>query len=224
MKVVKVNGSKKRVLIVDDHPLLRVGVVKVISQQPDLEVSGEADDVGTALEQVAKSKPDLALVDLSLKAGSGLDLIKQLKARYPSIKSLVFSARDESIFAERALRAGALGYVHKQADAPTLIRAFRVVMQGKLYLSPTMTHHFLQRVVGAADADHVVSIADLTDRELEVYRQIGRGLSNRQIAVNLHLSTKTIDSYRETIKIKLKLSSARVVARHAMQWVMENSS
>ena len=203
------NKSKKtdrkreaRILIVDDHPVVRRGTAELIADEPDLEVCGEAADMSDALRQLETTRPDLALIDISLKTGSGIELIKQAKARNDKIKMLVCSMHDEVLYAERCLRAGAMGYIMKQEDTDQLIYAIRRVLAGKIYLSLTMTDRLLK---GLADRDQESgpsSINLLSDRELEVFEGIGEGLTTSQVAERLHLSIKTIEAYRENIKKK----------------------
>jgi DNA-binding NarL/FixJ family response regulator len=213
--------SKYRVLIVDDHPIVRRGLTDMINQEPDLEVCGEAADMAEALEQVRQRQPDVMVVDLSLKSGHGIDLIEQVKALDNSIRMLVSSMHDESLFAERALRAGALGYLSKQEPAGKLLDAIRQVARGEIYLSPAMSNRLLYAVVGG-DQLHRNPIAGLSNRELEVFEMIGQGLATKQIAGRLHLSPKTIETHREKIKSKLNLSNSNELNRRAVQWVLES--
>jgi DNA-binding NarL/FixJ family response regulator len=213
--------TKYRVLIVDDHPIVRRGLSEMINQEPDLEVCGEAGDVAEALEQVQQRQPDVMVVDLSLRSGHGIDLIEQVKAINESIRMLVSSMHDESLFAERALRAGALGYLSKQEPAGKLLEAIRQVARGEIFLSPTMSNRLLYAVVGG-DQLHRNPIAGLSNRELEVFEMIGQGLATKQIAGRLHLSPKTIETHREKIKSKLNLSNSNELNRRAVQWVLEN--
>jgi len=213
--------NKFRVLIIDDHPIVRRGLTEMINQEPDLEVCGEAADMADALEQVQQRQPDVMVVDLSLKSGHGIDLIEQVKAINPSIRMLVSSMHDESLFAERALRAGALGYLSKQEPAGKLLDAIRQVARGEIYLSSAMSNRLLYAVVGG-DQLHRNPIAGLSNRELEVFEMIGQGLATKQIAGRLHLSPKTIETHREKIKSKLNLTNSNELNRRAVQWVLEN--
>jgi DNA-binding NarL/FixJ family response regulator len=218
----KFNGKPKkhRVLLVDDHPLVRRGLAEVISREPDLETCGEAGDVQEALLEVERTHPDVVVVDLTLKTGHGIELIETLKGRDPRLKMLVSSMHDEMLFAERVLRAGAMGYVSKQEPPDTLLRAVRQVLRGDVYLSPRMTSRMLHRVAtgNAAQEDPVHG---LSNRELEVYEMIGQGLTIQQIAVRLHLSPKTVETHREKVKQKLNLKSSAELNRRAVQWVLE---
>ena len=214
-------GPKKyRVLLVDDHPLVRRGLADVIAREPDLETCGEAADVLEAMREVERTKPDVVVIDLTLRTGHGIELIERLKAKYAEIKVLVSSMHDEMLFAERVLRAGAMGYISKQEPPDALVRAIRQVLQGELCLSPRMTSRLLHRVVdGSATAEDPVQ--GLSNRELEVYEMIGQGLTIQQIATRLHLSPKTIETHREKIKQKLNLKSSTELNRRAVQWVLE---
>lgn len=218
---VEARISKFRVLIVDDHPIVRRGLTEMINQEPDLEVCGEAADTTEALEHVKARSPDVVVVDLSLKSGHGIDLIEQVKAFDERIRMIVSSMHDEALFAERALRAGALGYLSKQEPAGKLIDAIRVVARGEIYLSATMSNRLLYAVVGGDRLDRN-PIATLSNRELEVFEMIGQGLATKQIAGKLHLSPKTIETHREKIKSKLNLSNSNELNRRAVQWVLEN--
>jgi DNA-binding NarL/FixJ family response regulator len=218
---VEARINKFRVLIVDDHPIVRRGLSEMINQEPDLEVCGEAADLTEALELVKQHNPDVLVVDLSLKSGHGIDLIEQVKAYDERIRMIVSSMHDEALFAERALRAGALGYLSKQEPAGKLIEAIRVVAHGEIFLSPTMSNRLLYAVVGGDRLDRN-PIATLSNRELEVFEMIGQGLATKQIAGKLHLSPKTIETHREKIKSKLNLTNSNELNRRAVQWVLEN--
>ena len=210
-----------RVLIVDDHPLVLEGLIARISAQPDLEVCGEASDVDQALSLASITRPALMIVDLALKGGNGLDLIKKVKAGDVSPKILVVSAYEEVFFAERALRAGAQGYINKQELPGSIIDAIRKVLRGELYLSANMT----QRLAGQALSGSAASrgVEGLSDRELQIFQLIGHGNSTRLIAEQLHLSIHTIESHREKIRIKLGLRNGTELLQSAVQWVLEKS-
>jgi DNA-binding NarL/FixJ family response regulator len=211
-----------RILIVDDHPMMRDGLSTRISNEPDLAVCGEADDVDAALQFVRELNPDLVIIDISLKTGHGIDLIKQIRERHPKTKMLVNSMYDESVYAERSLQAGALGYLNKQTARETLIVAIRTVLAGKTYLSPGMTERILKRQVGGVIETGKSPVESLSNRELEVLTLIGQGKSTRAIADQLFLSVHTIDTYREKLKIKLNLANSSELNRYAAQWVLEN--
>lgn len=214
---------RARILIVDDHPTVREGLALRIGREPDLEVCGEAADMGEALRLVEETRPDVAVVDISLKSGSGIDLIKRIKDRDDHVRALVWSMHGESLYAERALRAGALGYVNKDQATSTIIEAIRRVLDGKIWLSESMSERLLQRTVGSARLNPARSpIEALADRELEVFRMIGEGVKTADIADRLHLSIKTVETYRDRIRQKLDLADGTMLAHYATQWVLEN--
>ena len=214
--------KKIRVIIVDDHAVVREGLALLINREPNLEVCGEAADMGEALQLFFGLKPDVVITDISLQKDSGLELIKELIGRDKLIKILVWSMHEEELYAERALRAGAKGFVNKSVPASTLIQAISKVASGKVYLSPSMTERMLTRQVGGNTVTTDSPMELLSDRELDVFERIGRGEPSRTIAENLHLSVKTIDTYREHIKKKLNLKNAAELTKHAVQWVLEN--
>jgi DNA-binding NarL/FixJ family response regulator len=212
-----------RVLIVDDHPAVREALAIRIGRQRDLEVCGEAADMGEALRLVAEARPDVAVIDISLKAGSGIDLIKRIKDRDAHVRIVVWSMHSEALYAERALRAGALGYVNKDQATDRIVEAIRRVREGKVYLSDAMAERLLQRAVGGARAEVTRSLVELlADRELEVFRLIGGGAKTAEIAERLHLSVKTVETYRDRIRQKLNLSDGTRLSHYATQWVLEN--
>jgi DNA-binding NarL/FixJ family response regulator len=214
------NSKKYRVMLVDDHPLVRRGLADVIAREPDLEACGEAGDVLEAMREVERTKPDIVVIDLTLKTGHGIELIERLKARDPQLKTIVSSMHDEALFAERVLRAGAMGYISKQEPPDALVRAIRQVLHGEVYLSPRMTGRMLHQVAaGVSPQDDPVQA--LSNRELEVYEMIGQGLTIQQIAARLHLSPKTVETHREKLKQKLNLKSSAELNRRAVQWVLE---
>lgn len=207
-----------RILIVDDHPILREGLAQLIDQQRDLSICGQFEDAGKAFEAVGTLKPDLALVDISLKGSSGIELLKNIKASYPKLLVLVLSMHDESLYAERVLRAGAAGYIMKQEATEKVLTAIRKVISGEIYLSEKMEKRMMHQLVGGRIARTGSPIEDLSDRELEVFCLIGQGHGTRQIAEELHLSIKTIESHRAHIKEKLNLRNATELVQHAIQW------
>lgn len=213
---------RQRVVIVDDHAIFRRGLRELIEEELGLEVSGEAPDASTALQQVEQHQPDLIIIDLSLKGGSGIELIKQIKALYPAARMLVSSFQDEAIYGERVLRAGAMGYVSKQEPVDRMLEAVRQVLAGKLYLSAGLADRVLNRLVSRRDDISNSPVRSLSDRELEVLGLIGQGLSSKEMAQRLHLSVKTIDTYREHIKTKLHLRSANELIRYAVTWALES--
>jgi DNA-binding NarL/FixJ family response regulator len=207
---------------VDDHPAVREALALRIGRQPDLEVCGEAADTGEALRLVAEARPDVAVIDISLKSGNGIDLIKRIRDRDDHVRLLVWSMHSESLYAERALRAGALGYVNKDQATDTIVEAIRRVLEGKVWLSEAMTERLLQRAVGGKREDATRSPLDvLADRELEVFRLIGQGVKTAGIAERLHLSVKTVETYRDRIRHKLGLSDGAALAHFAAQWTLE---
>jgi DNA-binding NarL/FixJ family response regulator len=209
--------SKIRVFLVDDHPIVRRGFQLLLGMEPDLMVCGEADSGPIALQKILALKPDAAIVDLSLKGGSGLELIKQLRAAASNLKLLVFTMQDEGIYAERALRAGADGYITKEEGTEKAIKALRLLMQGKRYLSDKVAEKMMDSLVGNT-AGGEGTVESLSDRELEVLELLGRGLGSREIAEKLHLSIKTIESHREHLKTKLGLTRATELVSYAFNW------
>ncbi len=219
------NQTKKRsrILIVDDHPAVREALAYRISRQPDLEVCGEAADIAEALSMVSETLPDLAVIDISLKSGNGIDLIKRIKDRNDTVRMLVWSMHSESLYAERALRAGALGYINKDQATDKIVEAIGRVLEGKVYLSDAMAETMLHRAVGAGGQKVTRSPLDaLADRELEVFRLIGQGVKTATIAERLHLSIKTVETYRDRIRQKLNLDDGTALAHYATQWLLEN--
>jgi len=210
-----------KILIVDDHPLVREGLAMRISLHPDLKVCGEAESENDAIALVTTLVPDLVLIDISLKSGHGLDLIKRIRSLNPAVKMLVISGFQESLYAERACRAGALGYLNKQQSNEKMIEAIRTVLSGKRFLSPEISQRLIDQAL-AGSGTNKAPIERLTDRELEIFRMIGDGLTTSVIASQLFLSTHTIDTHRENIKRKLAISSAAELSRTAVQWVLEN--
>lgn len=215
--------NRSRVLIVDDHPAVREALAMRIGRQSDLEVCGEAADVVEALRLVAVTQPDVAIVDISLKTGCGIDLIKRIKDNNYSVRMLAWSSHSESLYAERALRAGALGYVSKDQATDKIVEAIRKVLEGKVYLSESMIETMLRRSVGDERKEIMRSPLDsLANRELEVFRHIGEGLKTAMIAERMHLSVKTIETYRDRIREKLDLSNGTELAHFATKWILEN--
>jgi DNA-binding NarL/FixJ family response regulator len=210
-------SSKVRVFLVDDHPIIRRGFQLLLGMEPDLMVCGEADNGPAALQKILALKPDVAIVDLSLKASTGLDLIKQLRAQALPVKLLVFTMRDEGIYAERALRAGADGYIIKEEGTEKAIQAIRLLMQGKRYLSDKVAEKMMDSLRGNASGTGG-AVQSLSDRELEVLELLGEGLGSREIAEKLHLSIKTIESHREHLKAKLGLTRATELVSYAFNW------
>jgi DNA-binding NarL/FixJ family response regulator len=216
---VAAKKNATRVVIVDDHPLLRKGVGQLIDNEKDLMVVGEAEDAAKALTVIETSHPDVALIDISLGGASGIELLKNLKARFPKLQVLVLSMHDESVYAHRALRAGASGYIMKQEATEKVLTALRKVLRGEVYLSERLGTRMLNTLVGGRSTGAASPIEALSDRELEVFSLIGQGHGTRPIAEKLHLSVKTIESHRAHIKEKLNLQTATELVHHAIQWV-----
>ena len=209
----------KKVFIVDDHPLVRQGLAQIIESVEDFEICGEAEDSSTAMRGVQKTSPDLIIVDISLQGNNGLELIKNIKAVYENIPILVFSMHDESIYAQRALRAGAKAYVMKKESSEKIIEALRRILKGEIYVSAKVADQVLHQIVSGPSNASTSPIDRLTDRELEVVQLIGRGLSTREIAESLNLSVKTIESHRAHVKEKLGLRNATELVQFSVQWV-----
>lgn len=208
-----------RLLLVDDHPMMRAGLAQLINGQPDLQVCGEAGDSRAAMALLPRCQADLVLTDLTMPGRGGLEFIKDLQALRPELPVLVVSMHDESIYAERALRAGARGYVMKEAGGDNLLAAIRHVLAGQVYVSPRMSARILDQLSGRRPRGSDSPISRLTDREFEVFQLIGRGRGTRAIAAQLHLSPKTVDVHRAHLKEKLELDDAVSLVRHAVRWM-----
>ena len=211
-------GTPIRVFLVEDHPVFRLGLRELIEQELDLHVCGEAENIGAALNEITRSRPDMVIIDISLVGRSGLELVKQLKDQMPHLPTLVLSMHEESLYAERALQAGARGYIMKHETSDLIVEAIRKVCLGEVYLSAKMTRSVLYKMVGGT-ASPPLPQESLTNRELEVFEMVGRGLTTQEISKRLCLSAKTIGTYRERIKEKLKLRNASELAHRAVQWV-----
>jgi DNA-binding NarL/FixJ family response regulator len=212
----------KRVFIVDDHPVVREGLVAHIRLQSDLEVCGEAGDVAEAVEHITAARPDVAVIDIALKTGSGIDLIKRIRAADQKVRILVWSMYNENIYAERALRAGAEGFVNKGQPTSEILAALRAVLAGDFYASGAIRQRLIGRFVGRSKpvgANDIVQC--LSDRELQTFQLIGQGLTTKQIAENMQVSAKTVETYRAQIKKKLNVSNASQLIQHATQWILE---
>jgi len=210
--------AKKKIFIVDDHPMMREGLAQLIAHESDLVVCGEADDAAQALEQIEKLRPDLALVDITLRSTNGLELIKDLRIRVPALSILVISMHDESLYAERVLRAGGRGYVMKQEGGKKLMEAIRHVLSGKTYVSEKISAKILD-VFSGRPTEGSSPVENLTDREFEVFQLIAAGLSTKEIAGKLHISAKTVEVHRVNIKQKLNVETAPELIRFAVRWV-----
>jgi DNA-binding NarL/FixJ family response regulator len=222
-KTSRSERARTRVLLVDDHPVLAQGLTLIINNEEDLEVCGHAEDAGHALELADTIEPDLAIVDISLKDSDGIQLLKNIKARHPDLLALVLSLHDEALYAERALRAGASGYVMKQSPMPTVLAAIRKVLDGGIYVSDKMADRILAQTSGAKPVSAESPIERLSDREREVFHQIGQGMGTKEIAERLHLSIKTVETYRAHIKVKLQIANAAELIQKATLWVMEET-
>jgi DNA-binding NarL/FixJ family response regulator len=212
-------AGKIKVFVVDDHPIVRQGLSQLINREPDLMVCGEAEDARTALDAIEPSHPDILIVDVSLDGPDGIELLKTIRSRDARLPVLMLSMHDESLYAERALRAGANGYIMKQEATERVLIAIRQILGGEVYVSDRMAQKMMHQFIGRQGAGKRSGVADLTDRELEVFRLIGQGHGTRQIAEELHLSVKTVESYYAHIKDKLSLKNARELVQHAVQWL-----
>jgi DNA-binding NarL/FixJ family response regulator len=210
---------KRRILLVDDHPFMRAGLAQLIDRQADLMACGEAGNPVEAFQMLAAAKPDLVLSDLTMPGRSGLEFIKDLLAANAGLAVLVVSMHDEVVYAERALRAGARGYIMKEAGGENLLAAIRQILRGEVYVSPRLSARILEGMTGAKPRGSSSPIEQLTDREFEVFQLIGQGKSTRDIAEQLHLSPKTVDVHRSHIKEKLELKDVTALVRHAVRWV-----
>jgi len=218
MKLETQSVQKRTVFIVDDHPLIRESLAALINRQNDLVVCAEAGDGSRALELLPKIKPDIVVLDLSLPDGSGIELIKKFISLSPSTRILVLSMHDESFYAERALRAGALGYVMKHETAKQVIDALRDILLGKLFVSASLASELTSKYVRGGKAPGGLSIENLSDRELEIFQLLGKGIETRQIAEQLNLSIKTVQTHYANIKKKLDLDNATELIREAVRW------
>jgi RNA polymerase sigma factor (sigma-70 family) len=208
-----------RVMIVDDHPIVCLGLSRMIEEQPDLTVCATADNAKEALQKIRLHLPELVLVDLSLKESSGLDLLEQIRVEMPHLPLLAISMYDESLYAERAIRAGSNGYIMKQENPERILEAVRIVAAGRIFLSNRMSTKLLNLFLRGNSRDIQSPIEKLSNRELEVFKLIGEGLSTREIAERLHLSPKTVETHRSRIKKKLEIEKSTQLIRYAMKWV-----
>ena len=211
-----------RVLVVDDHALVRNGLTALVLGQADMDISGEADSPAQALSILEHSPAHVAIVDLSLKEGNGIQLIKDLKHRHPEIRIVVSSMHEETTYAERALQAGAMAYIHKGEESHRILDAIRSVMSGKIFVSEQISNRLLTKAARGPHAVERTSVELLTDRELQVFELIGQGLATSKIAEQLHLSPKTVDTHRQKIREKLNLENAAALSHFATQWAMKD--
>ena len=214
---------KTKILVVDDHPIVRERLAELINQEPDLNVCAEAEDSQQALQAMADISPDLAIVDITLKNSYGIELIKHLKERYPKLPMLVLSMHDESLYGERALRAGAKGYLTKQEATKKVVTAIRRILAGEIFVSDKMAATILRKVAGGASAAGGSPVDVLSNREMEVFQLLGEGLGVRQIAANLFISVKTVEAHREHIKQKLNFKSSSELLRYAIQHAIKDT-
>jgi DNA-binding NarL/FixJ family response regulator len=210
--------KKWRILVVDDHPMMRQGLAQLIGAEPDLAVCGEAENAESALDNLGVLKPDLVLADISLPGKNGLELIKDFQVVQPGLAVLVISMHDESLYAERVLRAGGRGYIMKQEGGKKLMLAIRQVLDGKIYVSEKISAEILEIFSGRRAGTESSPVEKLTDREFEVFQLVGRGKGTREIAAKLHLSVKTVEVHRANIKTKLELNSAAELVRFSVRW------
>lgn len=218
-KQAKTEKKKSRILVVEDHAVVREGFVALINRENDLEVCAEADKVSDALRAIETKKPHLIVVDLVLREGDGLDLIKMVKAQNPGIFTLVVSMQDEELYAERALRAGAHGYIMKHSATEEFLDAIRAVLAGDIYISRKMNVRMLHRFAGGKTPPEGAQVNILTDRELQIYQMIGAGMNTRDIAPHLGISPKTVETHRENIKHKMGLKDGLALIQSATQWI-----
>jgi DNA-binding NarL/FixJ family response regulator len=217
-------AAQKRILIVDDHPVFRRGIAAMIGEQEDLTVCGEAENAQSALEAMRQLKPDLALLDISMPGTNGIELIKLMLAEQPRLILLILSMHDESLYALRALRAGAKGYVMKAEAMTHVIAAIRKALTGQIYVSPQFSERLVFKAVQSLDGGMGSPVDNLSDRELEVLQLIGRGFGTREVAGELHLSVKTIETHRAHIKEKLGFKDSREMVRFAIDWVSQEQA
>jgi DNA-binding NarL/FixJ family response regulator len=220
---LEMKKGKTRILLVDDHAVVRFGIAQLINRQTDMEVCGEEEDASRAMSALNTLKPDLVIADISLKDSSGLELMRNIKAQCPGLPVLVVSVHDESIYAEIAFRAGATGYLMKQEALEKILTAIRRVLSGAIYVSETLAAKMLQQQVRGQTTVNESPVKSLSDRELEVFQMIGQWKKTKEIAEELHLSVKTVEYYREQIKRKLNLKSAGELTQHATAWVQRET-
>ncbi len=216
--------NKKKILVVDDHPIVRQGLAQLISAEEDLELVGEASNTEDAMKAIAKLKPDLIIVDISLKGTSGLDLTKNVLLADPGMKILIVSSHEDSFYVDRALKSGAKGYLAKQEATDQIVTAIHKVLGGEIYVSEKMRDSIVSRFISGKGDEEKTSLYNLSDRELEVLRLIGQGLTTRQIAEKLFISAKTIDSHYANIKNKLNLSNSHELIQYSVKWVLRENA
>ncbi len=210
-----------KIVLVDDHPIVRAGIAALIAREPRFEICGEADDVASGLTLIRKSEPDAAIVDIALRRGSGIDLVRRIKADKLPVRVLVASMYEESLFAERAMRAGASGYINKQEAGRNIVAALRDILAGKTYLSEKMSSRLLSQALAGLVPTEDDPVTALSDRELDVFTLLGGGTTSSEIAAKLQVSVKTVDTYRQRIKDKLGLKNSAELTREAMHWTLD---
>ena len=210
--------TKSKIFIVDDHPLVREWLTNLIHKDPDLVVCGEAEEASSAMPGIAATKPDLAIIDISLGGSSGIELIRSIAASFPKVAIIALSMHDERVYAERTIRAGARGYIMKRESTKKIVEAIREVLRGNLYLSKSMTELIVKKVVSAEGYDSGEAVAQLSDRELEVFKLLGQGYGIGEIAEKLNVNFKTVHTYCTRIKEKLKVSTGAELLREAIRW------
>ena len=215
--------EKRKVLIIDDHPIVRDGLKQCLNQEDDLVVCGLLEDEHAALQTISETRPDLVIVDLSLKDSSGINLLKDIMAKFPDQCCLVLSMHDETIYAERSLQAGARGYVMKQESADILLQAIRKVLQGGIYLSGQMSDVVINRMAGSGKGKGKTGIDALSNRELEVFELIGNGVATRKISEKLNISVKTVETHRARIKDKLSIQNSTELVHYAVNWIKQDT-
>ena len=220
LKTAATHGlAKRRVLLVDDHPMTREGLAAIINRQPDLEVCGEASNAAEAMSELSKSQPDLMVTDMTMPGRSGIEFLKDVHALMPGLPMLVLSMHDEMLYAERALRSGARGYLMKDAGSAKVMEVIRLVLNGQPYVSPQMSARLLDAATGRRPRGSSSPIEKLSDREFEVFHLLGSGKRTKEIASTMHLSPRTVEVYRERIKNKLQIKDATSLLHHAVRWV-----
>ncbi len=214
-------NNKVKIFLVDDHPIIRQGIKQVVERNEDMVVIGEASNANEAIKDINKLQPDLAIVDIMLDGSvNGIELVRSIRERFPKIHSIVLSMHDESIYAERAIRSGARGYIMKEVAPKNIVEAIRTVLSGELYISESQSKKIIDKLVhGSVDTDGL-SLDSLSDREFEIFQLLGNGFSTKEIAGKLSLSIYTVESHKRNIKTKMKLGSSSEVIKHAIQWVI----
>jgi DNA-binding NarL/FixJ family response regulator len=214
------DGIAKRIFVVDDHPIVRKGLAVQLADEPDLVLCGEAEDVFDAASRIQEAKPDLVIIDISLKNSNGIDLVKRLRPKFPSLRILMWSMFPDALYAERALSAGANGYLSKGCSSNEFIRAIRTVLDNRIYVSAEVSEKILGRVTNRNKQAATKYVEKLTDREMQAFEYLGHGLTTSEIALRMHVSPKTIDTYRARIKDKLGLANGTELMQHALRWSM----